>query len=296
MLHLRQLWFHASSIDSTFCPACLTTLKKHTYFSQPLRVLVVRRVMLATLDWLEPSVCVAQWDLMGRLALMDYLWVLESCNSGFQIWHTRVWTNEVFWWWMLRCIYVWLITMAQLNTCHTISYQSAMCNIPPSFLPFLSLSFLPSLPLPCLLPPPPPLPACLPACLLPLLMYRVQMESLDSMASLGRPELLWVKLCFTVWNVGALVIHVHSYVTETQKFNFRYQTDVLFHWFNDGVQHWAILPSHHLPPLIHRTYTYPPSSSHHPHLPWSPWPCWTWWCQCKWMDDLAGNKLCYINT
>ena len=238
-------------------------------------MLVVRRVMLATLDWLEPRACVAQWDLMGRLALMDYLWVLESCKSRFQIWHTRVWTNEVFWWWMLQCIYVWLITMAQPNTCHTISYLLCVLYLLLSFPSFPSPSSPPLPPLPpppLFVPPSPPLPAYLPpylpACLLPLLMYRVQMESLDSMASLGRPELLWAKpLCYkaVLYCVECRsTCDTCSYVTETQKFNFRSQTDVLFHWFNDGAQHWAILPSHHLPPPIHRTYTYPLSSSHHP--------------------------------
>lgn len=43
------------------------------YFSQPFRVNVVRRVKLATLDCLEPRVCVAQWVLMGSLAPVDYL-------------------------------------------------------------------------------------------------------------------------------------------------------------------------------------------------------------------------------
>jgi len=45
------------------------------------RVNVVRRVKLATLDCLEPRVCVAQWDLMGSLVPVDYLVQMESLDS-----------------------------------------------------------------------------------------------------------------------------------------------------------------------------------------------------------------------
>ena len=51
----------------------LVCSEKYIYFSQPLRVNVVRRAKLATLDCLEPRVCVAQWVLMGSLAPVDYL-------------------------------------------------------------------------------------------------------------------------------------------------------------------------------------------------------------------------------